>query len=302
MEQIQACLKQKLRILGSERPMSDNASTVSSLLDFMTVEKLDRDLYRGESRDLKTGQVYGGQVLGQAIKAALHTVDEDRPIRSAHAYFLLKGDVDAPIIYEVDRSLDGGSVSSRRVVAIQHGRQILHMSASFQKEEKGLDYMPLATIPVETLDSLLAEDLSSLNHFQADYLDAYYLKDEDTSKPNSIQLWIKTKQSLPDDPQAHNSVLAYISDMGLLHSALVPHNLHHLGKAGNQKVIMASIDHAIWFHRPFRADELFFYDCQVISTGNGRGLARGGLYSPDGTLFASTAQEGLLRLARKKAG
>ena len=281
--------------------MSTIESSPSSLLDFMTVEKLDRDLYRGQSRDLKTGQVYGGQVLGQAIKAALHTVDADRPIRSAHAYFLLKGDVNAPIIYEVDRSLDGGSVSSRRVVAIQHGRQILHMSASFQKEEQGLDYMPSVTIPVETLDSVLAEDLSSLNHFQADYLDAYYLSDEDTSEPNSIQLWIKTKQTLPDDPQAHNSVLTYISDMGLLLSTLVPHELHHLRVGGDRKVIMASIDHAIWFHRPFRADEWFFYDCRVISTGNGRGLARGGLYSRDGTLFASTTQEGLLRIPRQKA-
>lgn len=281
--------------------MSNAALTPSSLLDFMTVEKLDRDLYRGQSRDLKTGQVYGGQVLGQAIKAALHTVDADRPIRSAHAYFLLKGDVNAPIIYEVDRSLDGGSVSSRRVVAIQHGRQILHMSASFQKEEQGLDYMPPVTIPVETLDSVIAEDLSSLNHFQADYLDAYHLKEDEKSNANSIQMWIKTKKTLPDDPQSHNSVLAYISDMGLLLSALVPHNLHHLAKPGTRKIIMASIDHAIWFHRPFRADEWFFYDCQVTSTGNGRGLARGGLYSPDGTLFASTTQEGLIRIPRQKA-
>ena len=129
----------------------------------------------------------------------------------------------------------------------------------------------------------------------------YYIKDANVNTPNSIQLWIKTKETLPDDPQVHNSVLAYISDMGLLHSTLVPHDLHHtINKGQERKVIMASIDHAIWFHRPFRADEWFFYDCNAVSTGGGRGLARGALYCADGTLFASTAQEGLLRIPRAK--
>ncbi|NND83106.1 MAG: acyl-CoA thioesterase II, partial [Gammaproteobacteria bacterium] len=191
--------------------MPDNAH---SLIDFMTVEPLDRDLYRGQSRDLNTGQVYGGQVLGQAIKAALHTVDPERQLRSAHAYFLLKGDVSAPIIYEVDRSLDGGSVSSRRVVAIQHGRQILHLSASFQTAEPGLEYQPQTELPLAALEEALADDLPSLNHFQGEYLDAYYLPIEQRTNPGGMQLWIKTKEALPDDPDAHNSVLAYISDMG----------------------------------------------------------------------------------------
>lgn len=278
--------------------MTESLNPGESLLDFMSCEKLDRDLFRGQSKDLKTGQVYGGQVLGQAIKAASATVPEDRHIRSAHAYFLLKGDVNAPIIYEVDRSLDGGSISSRRVVAIQHGRQILHLSSSFHREEQGLDFKPEVKLPLHTLESARSLEQAELPHFQADFLDVYTLKDSEATAPNSMQLWIKTKERLPDDPQAHNSVLAYISDMGLLHSTLVPHGRHSVGTPGNRKMILASIDHAIWFHRPFRADEWFFYDCRAVSTGGGRGLSQGRLYCPDGTLFATTTQEGLLRIPR----
>ena len=277
-----------------------NKPQIESLLSFMSCEQLDRDLFRGQSKDLKTGQVYGGQVLGQAIKAASGTTEDDRLIRSAHAYFLLKGDVTAPIIYEVDRSLDGGSISSRRVVAKQHGQQIFHLSASFQKDESGLDYMPDEVLPTQALKMALDNESVDLPHFQSEYLDVHFVKDKDVTFPNSLQLWIKTKEKLPDEPQAHNSVLAYISDMGLLHSTLVPHGLHKKGTPGNRGVIMASIDHAIWFHRPFRADEWFFYDCRVVSTGKGRGLSHGRLFCHNGTLFASTTQEGLLRIPRKK--
>ena len=279
--------------------MTEQNRPSSSLLDFMSCEKLDRDLYRGQSKDLKTGQVYGGQVLGQAIRAALQTVEPERHIRSAHAYFLLKGDVEAPIIYEVDRSLDGGSVSSRRVVAVQHGRQILHLSASFQKDEQGLDYMPQVQLPITALEAFLASSQPAPKHFQADYLDVFYVDELDKTEPNSIQLWIKTREKLPDDQQIHNSVLTYISDMGLLSSTLVPHGLHKKVKADNRRMIMASIDHAIWFHRPFRADQWFFYDCRVISTGGGRGLGEGRLFTREGILFASTAQQGMLRIPRK---
>lgn len=271
-----------------------------SLLEFMSVKNLDRDLFRGQSKDLKTGQVYGGQVLGQAIKAASDTVAEERKLRSAHAYFLLKGDVNAPIIYEVDRSLDGGSISSRRVVAIQHGRQILHLSSSFHVEEPGLDFSVESQLPLDTLAAAKNQNQSSVGYFQSQYLDVYDLSDEEKTTPNSIQYWIKTKEKLPDDAQTHNSVLAYISDMGLLGSALVPHGLEKKSRPGYRKLIMASIDHAIWFHRPFRADQWFFYDCRAISTGGGRGLSEGRLYRADGTLFATTTQEGLLRFPRDK--
>lgn len=280
--------------------MNASDKSTSSLLDFMSCEQLDRDLFRGQSKDLKTGQVFGGQVLGQAIKAAMHTVEKDRCIRSAHAYFLLKGDVNAPIIYEVDRSLDGGSISSRRVVAIQHGRQILHLSSSFQKHEEGYDYKPEVNLPLDTLQAALLSENQGDIYFQSQFLDVYSLNDDEKTEPNSIQLWIKTKEQLPDDQDVHNSALAYISDMGLLHSALVPHDLHNIAGPGKKKVLMASIDHAIWFHRQFRADDWFFYDCRVISTGGGRGLSDGRLYDKTGTLFASTTQEGLIRKPRQK--
>lgn len=271
----------------------------NSLVDFMYCERLDTDLYRGQSKDLNTGQVYGGQVLGQAIRAAQHTLDEDRHIHSAHAYFLLKGDVNAPIIYYVDRSLDGGSFSSRRVVAKQHGRQILLLSASFQKREEGLDFYTPARPPVAALEKAIAEDRLSTNTFQADFLDVYYLADDEVSNPDALQFWVKTKKPLPNNTTDHNSVLAYISDMGLLHATLKPHGLHSASPSQQRNtLIMASIDHAIWFHRPFKADEWFFVDCYAQSTGNGRGFSRGSLYTREGVLFASTSQEGLLRIRR----
>lgn len=276
-------------------------SMSNSLVDFMNCERLDVDLYRGQSKDLNTGQVYGGQVLGQAIKAAQQTLDDERHIHSAHAYFLLKGDVNAPIIYEVDRSLDGGSFSSRRVVAKQHGRQILVLSASFQKQEQGLEFYKATEPPVDVLEKAIAEDRLSKKTFQADFLDVYYLSDDEVTNPEALQFWVKSKTPLPDNTDDHNSVLAYISDMGLLHSTLKPHDLHAESPSEQRdKLIMASIDHAIWFHRPFRADEWFFVDCYAQSTGNGRGFSRGYLYTREGTLFASTAQEGLLRVRRKK--
>jgi len=271
----------------------------NTLMDFMHCERLDNNLFRGQSKDLKTGQVYGGQVLGQAIKAANNTIEDERRIHSAHAYFLLKGDVDAPIIYEVDRSLDGGSFSSRRVVAIQHGRQIFHLSASFQKPEDGLEYYRQLVPPMEALQEALDSNTPLSVNFQSEYLDVYHLTKEQVSEPNSVQMWIKTKEQLPADPDCHTSVLAYISDMGLLRATLMPHKMDEPDmQTLHQRVMMASLDHAIWFHRPFRADEWFFYDTRVHSTGNGRGFAHGRFYSQDGTLVATTAQEGLLRLRR----
>ncbi|MFT5612263.1 MAG: acyl-CoA thioesterase-2 [Arenicella sp.] len=279
--------------------MSNNENNTDSLLDFMRCERLDDNLYRGQSRDLKTGQVYGGQVLGQAIRAAYNTIDDDRKIHSAHAYFLLKGDVNAPIIYEVDRSLDGGSFSSRRVVAIQHGRQIFNLSASFQRPEQGLEYSRQSIPPIESLYASLENSESKIKNFQAEFLDVYYLEPDQISAPNAVQMWIKTKETLPEDPDCHTSVLAYISDMGLLLSALMPHKLDDPNmQKRHSNVMLASIDHAIWFHRSFRADEWFFYDCRARSTGNGRGFAHGSVYAQDGTLVASTAQEGLLRVRR----
>ncbi len=271
----------------------------SPLLEFLDCETLDLSLFRGQSRDFKTGQVFGGQVLGQAIKAAYKTLDSGRFIHSAHAYFLTRGDVNAPIIYEVDRSLDGGSFSSRRVVAIQHGRQIFHLSASFQKPESGLNHYREWVPPKEELKTALEQKFPEEHNFQSEFFDVHYVPQEKVTTENSIQYWMRAKHALPDDMACHHSVLAYISDMGLLEATLMPHELGERDmKKRHQKLMMASIDHAIWFHRDFRADDWLFYECRAESTGNGRGLAFGRIYSEDGTLVASTSQEGLLRLRR----
>ena len=275
--------------------MNNPPADIATLLDFMSCEQISRDLYIGQSKDLNTGQVFGGQVLGQAIKAASSTVDASRGIRSAHAYFIRKGDVNEPIIYNVDRALDGGSVSSRIVGANQHGKQILHLSASFHAQEEGLDYNPVVTLPV----GAIVNDVQVSQEFSIDYLDIVKVKDADKTNPDALQYWIKTKEKLPDEPQIHQASLAYISDLGLLFSALVPHGLHDISREErSKKLALASIDHAIWFHRSFRADEWFFYDCRVVSTSGARGLSRGSLYDRNGNLFASTTQEGLLRLIK----
>ncbi|WP_170131984.1 acyl-CoA thioesterase [Arenicella xantha] len=279
--------------------MSSDQSSDTSLLHFLNCEALDLNLFRGQSRDFKTGQVYGGQVLGQAIKAAYQTTDGTRGIHSAHAYFLLRGDVDAPIIYEVDRSLDGGSFSSRRVVAIQHGRQIFHLSASFQKHEEGLEYSEKWQPPFELLQQALDKGITEETNFQSEYLDVWYVPHEQATRRDSTQYWFKTKEALPDDLATHHTVLAYISDMGPLEATVEPHSLNAPKlEDRHKKVMLATIDHAIWFHRPFRADDWLFYECRAQSTGNGRGLAYGRIYTKDGTLVASTSQEGLLRIRR----
>jgi len=273
--------------------------TSCPLVRFLNCETLDLNLYRGQSLDFKTGQVYGGQVLGQAIKAAYKTIDEHRLIHSAHAYFLLRGDVDAPIIYEVDRSLDGGSFSSRRVVAIQHGRQIFHLSASFQKPEEGLEYSRDWVPPLDVLHEALREPRNEKHNFQSDFIDVLHVPRERIAGEGTTQYWFKTKEALPDDLQTHHTVLAYISDMGPLQATIEPHELNAPSlEERHKKVLLATIDHAIWFHRPFRADDWLFYECQAQSTGNGRGLAFGRIYSQDGSLVASTSQEGLFRLRR----
>lgn len=272
----------------------------SPLVDFLDCEALDVNLFRGQSRDFKTGQVFGGQVLGQAIKAAYNTLDDHRIIHSAHAYFLLRGDVEAPIIYEVDRSLDGGSFSSRRVVAIQHGRQIFHLSASFQKPEEGLDFHGRWNPPEEFLEAAINSEVPQEHNFQSEYFDTHFLPQDQVTKKNAMQFWLKAKHPLPDDVAFHHSVMAYFSDMGLLQATLNPHDLDEPDmKRRHEKVLMASLDHAIWFHREFRADEWLFYESTPQSTGNGRGLASGRIYSRDGVLVASTAQEGLIRLRRQ---
>lgn len=285
----------------------------NSFAEFMALldlERLDENLFRGPSRDVGTNRVFGGQVLGQALKATQHTVESDRFIHSLHAYFLREGDHTAPIIYEVDRSRDGRSFSSRRVVAIQHGRPIFTLAASFQIEEGGLSFqqtMPDVPGP-ESLKSLQdhhAENLHGLpdkirqlllhsSHFDARPVTIEATPEAALGMQLYHHIWIKTADKLPENRELHTSILAYVSDYGLLGSTLIPHGIHF----PDPQLQVASIDHAMWFHRSFRMDEWVLYSCEALSTSNARGLARGSFFKQDGTLIASTIQEGLIRIRK----
>jgi len=283
---------------------------IADLLALLELEQLEVNLFRGDSRDIGSPQVFGGQVLGQALTAASATV-EGRIVHSLHAYFLRRGDFNAPIVYQVDRSLDGHSFSNRRVVAIQHGQQIFNMAASFHVPEEGLDHqvpMPVVPGPEELPDSSrfpreLVERLPErLRKFteqprpfefrsvqQIDYL-------RPTRSEPTRQLWFRAVGRLPDDEKLHRSLLAYVSDYFLLDTATLPHGMSSL----HGSLIMASIDHAMWFHRPLRVDEWLLYAVESPSASGARGFARAGLFSLDGRLVASTAQEGLVRIKKDR--
>ena len=279
--------------------MTEKANT---LVEFLRSERVEDNLYRGNSRDLGTPQVYGGQVLGQAILAAQATVDHDRAVHSVHCYFLNRGDFTSPIVYEVDRSRDGGSFTARRVVAIQHGRAIFTMSASFQKSEPGLDHyrsiqmprMPTAESNPDMTKTGNADQpirKAPTNGFIIDRVPG-----EEKTDKESLQWWIKTREPLPPDQGIHCAALAYISDFGLLSCSLLPHGYPADDRTSPRpKILFASIDHAVWYHRPCKVDDWLLYYCRPISTSGARGIAEGSIYSPDGTLVATTIQEGLVR-------
>jgi len=272
------------------------------------LERLEVNLFRGQSRDTGSPQVFGGQVLGQALKAA-HATIEGRVVHSLHAYFLRRGDFTKPIVYSVDRSRDGGSFSARRVIAIQDGEQIFICSASFQAPEEGLEYQasapevpppeqlePLAKPPQAQIDKLpekLRRWLAIERPFEFRPVQAYNPLAPVACAPRR-QIWMRAVDKLPDDDTLHRCLLAYISDYWLLDTATMPHGSSFL--RGN--LVMASIDHAIWFHRPARVDEWLLYSLDSPSSSGARGFARGSLYSRDGVLVASTAQEGLIRLVQ----
>ncbi|HEY6924543.1 MAG TPA: acyl-CoA thioesterase II [Steroidobacteraceae bacterium] len=281
---------------------------IADLLKLLELEQLEVNLFRGESRDIGSPQVFGGQVLGQALTAASATV-EGRIVHSLHAYFLRRGDFKAPIVYQVDRSLDGHSFSNRRVIAIQHGQQIFNMAASFHVQEEGLDHqvkMPVVPRPEELPDSsrLPGELLERLPERMRKFIEQPrpfefrsvqpidYLR-PGRSEP-ARQLWFRAVGRLPDDEKLHRSLLAYVSDYFLLDTATLPHGMSSL----HGSLIMASIDHAMWFHRPLRVDEWLLYAVESPSASGARGFARAGLFSLDGRLVASTAQEGLVRIKK----
>ena len=281
-------------------------SAVDDLLAILDLEQLEMNLFRGRSPQSRWQRVFGGQVIGQALVAASRTVEAERRPHSLHAYFLLGGDPKVPIIYEVDRIRDGKSFTTRRVVAIQHGHAIFSMSASFHVEETGFSHqarMP-EVAPPEKLPGgpeLSAAALASMpevirRFFEQERpvelrpveFERYLGK---PSVDSRFHIWIRTTGPLPDDAAIHQCVLAYASDMMLLDTSLVPH-----GRTVFDKRIMgASLDHALWFHRPFRADEWLLYAQDAPSASGARGFNRGAIYKRDGTLVASVTQEGLMR-------
>ncbi|QSR26239.1 acyl-CoA thioesterase II [Nocardioides aromaticivorans] len=282
--------------------MGEATQKLVALLD---LEKLDTDLFRGQQPETIRQRVYGGQVAAQALIAASRTVDEGFHVHSLHSYFLLPGDYNVPIIYDVERIRDGKSFATRRVLARQHGRPIYYQSLNFQRHEEGLeheDVMPEVKPPEEGLDlmQLMAErgtDDGLSKEWAA--LDVRWLGssayglDPDPMHPAKAQVWIRVDGRLSDDPMEHLATFTYASDVSLLGATLAAHPEH-----GPQKVQMASLDHTIWFHRPFRADEWWLYDQWSPSASGGRGLALGRVFTQDGTLVATVAQEGLIRPSR----
>ncbi|MDT8342261.1 MAG: acyl-CoA thioesterase II, partial [Longimicrobiales bacterium] len=273
----------------------------------LRLERIEHNIYRGENRDIGTGRIYGGQVLAQALVAAQNTVDADRPVHSMHGYFILAGDLDVPVVYFVDRLRDGGSFTTRRVTAIQHGRAIFNLSASFHAPETGLEHQvdpPAAPDPEPLLSELeliragadaLPDDLRSLLT-QDRPLDIRPVDEtgpyDRTPRPPRRRYWVRSAGPLGDDPAHHRAVLAYASDYGLIVTGLRPHGR----TVRDPDMMVASLDHSIWFHRPFRADEWLLYDVESPVACGGRGFARGTYFARDGRVVASVAQEGLLRV------
>ena len=279
---------------------------VRELLDLLDLEPLEVNIYRGRNRDIGTGRVFGGQVLAQALVAARRTVDEPREAHSLHGYFILPGDLAAPIVYFVDRLRDGSSFSTRQVTAIQHGRAIFSLSASFQIEERGFEHQtPMPDVPPpeelaneldlirgmadripDALRQILTQDrpidfrpVAPIDPFHPD------------KRPPLRYMWLRAIERLPDDRLTHQAVLAYASDYGLLGTALLPHGV----APRSPSIQIATLDHAFWAHRPFRADEWLLYAMDSPAAAGARGFSRGAFYTRDGQLVASVAQEGLTR-------
>ncbi len=286
---------------------------VAELVELLGLERLEYNLFRGQSRDIGTRYVFGGQVLGQALSAAQQTVDAERASHSLHAYFLRAGDIEAPIIYNVERTRDGKSFSTRRVVAIQHGEQIFNCTVSFQISEPGVEHA--ATMPpvpkAEDLaprKTLTPEEIAKLppkllrwfggnGPFELRRVEA---RDDlrPQKQPPLQNVWFRLVDRIADAPALHRAMLAYASDFNLIGTAMLPHGISFL----QSNVQVASLDHAMWFHRPFRVDEWLLYSCDSPTAQGARGLARGMIFSADGRVVASTAQEGMMRVLEEKAG
>jgi acyl-CoA thioesterase-2 len=287
--------------------MTDPLAVLLGLLD---LEPIEVNIFRGRSPDEDRQRVFGGQVAGQALVAAGRTVDADRRVHSLHAYFLRPGDPAIPILYEVDRIRDGRSFTTRRVVAIQHGEAIFHLSASFHVDEPGFEHsaaMPDVPGPddlptwedrMKALEGQVPAWFTRPRPIDVRFVDepwrAQLGRDAPQPEPRepSQEVWMRAKGALPDDPLLHACIVAYASDMTLLDSVVMPHR--DLVLSGG--LMMASLDHAMWFHTSLRADEWFLYDQESAFAGGARGLAQGRIFRQDGALAVSVVQEGLVRL------
>jgi len=291
--------------------MNDSLNTTAELLQLMNLETLEVNLFRGESRDIGTPRVFGGQVLAQSVIAASRTVDEGN-IHSLHAYFLRAGDANAPIVYDVDRNRDGRSFKARRVVAIQHGRPIFTLAASFQLDQEGLEHQ------FEMPDVPMPEELSSEGNIPEDKLeqvppllrrwftrtgpfDFRPVNKVDVFNPRPqapfSNIWFRLNDTIDVPDQMHRALMAYASDFHLVGTTTLPHGISFI----QNDLVMASLDHAMWFHRPARVDDWLLYSCDSPSSSGGRGLARGSIYDRQGRLVASAVQEGMIRVGERPA-
>ena len=284
-------------------------NVLEELLALLKLEKIEENIFRGNSQDLGFGNIFGGQVLGQALSAASHTVPDDRSAHSLHAYFLRPGDPAMPIVYEVDCIRDGRSFTTRRVVAIQKGRAIFSMSASFQGDEDGFEHqtdMPEVPGPEGFLSEIemarrVADKIPAAIRNQILCTKPIEIRPVNPNNPFAPKkmeprryVWFKTITQMPDDLSIHKYMLAYASDFGLVATSLYPH-----GKTfWDADMQVASLDHAMWFHRDFRMDEWLLYVIDSPSASRARGLNHGHIYTRDGRLIASTSQEGLIRHRR----
>jgi acyl-CoA thioesterase II len=282
---------------------------LDELVTLLALEPIEVNIFRGRSPEENRQRVFGGQVAGQALVAAARTIDDPgRHVHSLHAYFIRPGDPTVPILYEVDRLRDGRSFSTRRVVAIQHGRAIFNMQASFHVEEPGPDHqisMPSGMPDPESLPdwhTRMAPYREELGEWydRPRSIDLRYVDGDPMSRQREPaerqRVWMRADGKLPDDPVVHACLVTYASDMTLLDTTILPFGLSYTSPG----LQMASLDHAMWFHRPFRADEWLLYDQYAISTSLARGLAGGAIFAADGRLVVTVVQEGLARVGRRQ--
>jgi acyl-CoA thioesterase-2 len=282
------------------------AYDINDLLSMLDLEPIEVNIYRGTNRDIGSGRVFGGQVLAQALVAAQRTVPEARRAHSLHGYFILPGDLEVPIVYFVDRLRDGKSFATRQVTGIQHGRAIFNMSVSFHDQEPGLEHqMPMPEVPPpESLKSEL-EIIRARAHDFPEHLRSVITQDrpidfrvvedidpfDPEKQPPLRHMWVRAQGRMPDEPLAHQAVLAYASDYGLLGTALQPHGRSYR----RPDIQVASLDHSLWLHRPCRLDEWLLYVIDSPIAAGARGFSRGTIFTRTGQLVASVAQEGLTR-------